>query len=90
MLLIKRTPFAGPVATGVNVMGKLVDLPAARVVGESAGTENGELVVISETIAGEVPVLVIVNITVSDLLTATAGKTTAPPVSTGTLVPLET
>jgi hypothetical protein len=86
----RRLPVTGPVVMGANVIGKLVDLPAAREMGASVGTENGGsgLAVTKVMVVGDVPEFVTVNVTFSDLLTAMDGKTT-PVVPVEIVVPFE-
>jgi hypothetical protein len=85
VLSIWSTPLAKLVVSGVKVIMNCVDCPAFSVSGSAGGgvSENGlaplavELVPIFEIVVGNVPELVRVNVTLSDLLTATGLNMTA-------------
>ena len=85
VLSIWSAPVSNPVVTGVNVILNCVDCPAVSVSGRAGGgvSEKGlaplvvELVPILEIVVGSVPELVRVNVTLSDLLTATGLNMTA-------------
>ena len=95
VLLIRSVPVTVPMVVGVNVIENWDDFPGARVRGSAGGVgvrENGGLglAAIRGMVAGEVPELVTMNVTVSDWLIATGTKSTVPPDGTGMVVPLET
>ena len=71
-------PLTGLTVVGANVIGNEVDWPAARLVGGSAGTENGGvgLAVTRVIVVATVPEFMTVNMTFSVLPTAMDGKTT--------------
>ena len=80
MLLTISVPLTEPTVVGENVIGKVIDWPAASEDGGTAGTENGGLgpALIKEMAAVEVPVLETVTDTFSDWLTGINGNTTDP------------
>ena len=96
VLSIWSTPFAKPVVAGVKVIMNWVDCPVLSVSGSAGGgvSEKGlaplavELVPILEIVVGNVPELVRVNVTLSDLLTATGLNMTAFGGTTG-MVPAD-